>query len=447
MTSSYSKIQPDSRYQLRHQDKYVRSNDPGYYGPDTFITILTQVGLDRWTNSIQGTRNPGWQDRIKKGYDANSSMSANRTTFRVFGRSGSAHAYRKNVQGSRWLIEENIVRYGLGTFGAPTLSIDNSVKVKAMDLAKTRFLQRARQAQTAFTGGVYLGEAKEAIRMLTGGTRDISKRLNRWLTDDVRRPAKRVNRLPLKKRKKEYNSALANQWLQLNYGILPLANDVKSAAEALARLHNDDLEPSVSVRSRGVAKAQSYSAPQSGGVSTVPRFDWTFRTRADDLVTLQLRGRVKCKREGLTGVLQYLGLDIQDFVPTVYELIPYSFLLDYFTNVNEIVNAYSFFSSNLEWCWQTERLQRTRRFDDFALDINQFNSNNSVFEEKELVLLSRPTLECEVKSVSRQNHGRNLIPSFTFEIPGAKDWRKWTNMSALARNSKLALRFINRVLN
>lgn len=46
-----------------------------------------------------------------------------------------------------------------------------------------------------------------------------------------------------------------------------------------------------------------------------------------------------------------MGLTIQEFVPTVWELIPYSFVVDYFTNIGDVVNyAYS---ANLNWVYKS----------------------------------------------------------------------------------------------
>jgi len=42
-----------------------------------------------------------------------------------------------------------------------------------------------------------------------------------------------------------------------------------------------------------------------------------------------------------TGVRQAFGLDLDDIAPTMWELVPYSFVVDWFCNISDILAAWS----------------------------------------------------------------------------------------------------------
>jgi hypothetical protein len=44
-----------------------------------------------------------------------------------------------------------------------------------------------------------------------------------------------------------------------------------------------------------------------------------------------------------------LGFSWESFVPTVWELVPYSFILDYFTNIGDVLSAGLLVQSHLAW--------------------------------------------------------------------------------------------------
>jgi len=52
-----------------------------------------------------------------------------------------------------------------------------------------------------------------------------------------------------------------------------------------------------------------------------------------------------------------LGLKFRDIVPTVWNLIPYSFLIDYFVNIGQIASALAVPWNGIKWCNYTSRTQ------------------------------------------------------------------------------------------
>lgn len=53
-----------------------------------------------------------------------------------------------------------------------------------------------------------------------------------------------------------------------------------------------------------------------------------------------------------------LGLTVEEFIPSVYNLIPYTWLLDYFVNAGDIIDAWSY--QNIHCSWDCHIIYDTR---------------------------------------------------------------------------------------
>jgi hypothetical protein len=120
------------------------------------------------------------------------------------------------------------------------------------------------------------------------------------------------------------------------------------------------------------------------------------------------------------GNLETFGLLPKNFLPTAWELIPYSFLVDYFTNISTIIDAWSFINGNLAWAYKTERseIRTHNKFAGLSVDspgkIASFNVGDTVWVER---------------TVQRRNLS-SLIPNFGFRLPGFGS-RKALNIATL----------------
>ena len=61
----------------------------------------------------------------------------------------------------------------------------------------------------------------------------------------------------------------------------------------------------------------------------------------------------------LAGFAEGFGLGVSDMLPAVWEAIPFSFMVDYFVNVGEVLDSFHVLSARLAWLKRTVRNRRT----------------------------------------------------------------------------------------
>jgi hypothetical protein len=178
----------------------------------------------------------------------------------------------------------------------------------------------ARVADPVFQGLVFLGELRETI----GFIRNPLKAVHDYLYD-VRK---------FKRRKKKYAALtttdyLANQWLSYRYGLMPLVFDVQDAAKAIQRTV-DGFKP-VRETSRGMAQDQeSLSSADS------PSGDTYVISEVSTNRKVSVRAGVLYE---YTRSPDTFGVGLREIPNVIWEIIPYSFVADWFVNINSYIDA------------------------------------------------------------------------------------------------------------
>lgn len=187
------------------------------------------------------------------------------------------------------------------------------------DLALASRLRSA-VAGSTFNAGVFLGEGREALGMIADtaiklywGYRAAKqgdfRSAKRYLTSgtDRERIAKKVT---------------SSNWLELQYGWLPLLNDVYDGAQSLAHLLEYPLQEVVRVsmtKDRGPVRTLN--------PTTVPARGRSYTRKS---VKVIIKEKNVAKLYGLT-----------DPLSVAWELVPYSFVLDWFLPIGDYLSARS----------------------------------------------------------------------------------------------------------
>jgi len=134
--------------------------------------------------------------------------------------------------------------------------------------------------------------------------------------------------------------------------------------------------------------------------------------------------------------MKTFGFRPEEFVPTAWELIPYSFVVDYFTNVNDIINAWAYRSAGIEWLQYTayrESEVKTTLHDDSA----RFCASQG-FAYKASGGAGGCPRYCRRDVMRMRVAPSSLVPNFQFKVPGMP---QFVNLVALITSHKLTVPF------
>lgn len=332
----------------------------------------------------------------------------------------------------------------------PGHSLGDSV-AKADSKAKTTFVSRVNDKIQSYKGMTYLGEAGESIRMLRNNTETFAKKTNRYLIhvqEDLEGLKTRRSRLPKRYQRlgdliNAGQRIVTQRYLEYTYGIKPLMADTQAAAETLSKIHNyEDYGDFVMVSAVGRAPGLSYAS--SSGYQFPPLIKGTFNFETKTTTSVVYRGVVSTGLVGLMDVNKFLGFDYTDFLPTLWEILPWSFVIDYVTNISDIVDAASLARSRLRWVSKTVVHETERSTSAWTLDTTYpLTAFPTIYKRLNASSFTPPKLKWLKRSISRDTYTGSLIPDFTWQVPKPK---QMINCLALLASIKSSQKFITTFL-
>lgn len=373
-----------------------------------------------WTDSVTfGDSLPDWKEALREGRDATTTMSGSRSEVRV--KSANLKFVNKswtNPPVGFYLRMQGIHTIGYGLLAGNPANLSSS-NADAFALAK--FAQKVNQAQTALQGGVVLGELRQTLQMLRNPAQGL-----RRLVDDQRgiltriRAQRRLGSILLHKRKIAEN--LADAWLELQFGWRPFLSDVRGALKALDVYTTGQ---SVSTRRITAVEDTKVVADETGSIDGESFALVLTHSQAAEHVSVIYRGalRVEARHPGSLDP-KLLGFSPKDFLPTAWELIPYSFLVDYFSNIGGIIYGMSNLFTRLAWCNRTVRKSIEGR----QWTSEYIQGNVSVSGNFAEVVTSKTV-------VQRDKYTGHGVPPLAFRIPSFRSL-KWLNIAALVASRK-----------
>lgn len=206
-------------------------------------------------------------------------------------------------------------------------------KSNADALASTQIYQRIREASVSLSGGVILGELAETLRMLKSPFESLRNGHRTYLANVEYKALKaNVRGINQKSKTRVLNDIVANTWLEAQFGWKPFINDIKDIILTVQEMERRAVTTQVSSK-----YVSEYSGPTQASRNMMnDAYLQYFKTKISTYTTY---GKVGLLPE-ISGLQTSFGLDSgYEFLPTIYELLPYSFVLDYFTNVGALIEA------------------------------------------------------------------------------------------------------------
>lgn len=304
--------------------------DPGEVVLNKIITL---------TRTRTGTRLPHYRDVIEGGGNATTPMNATWDTL-DYGRTRSCKT-KGQYRFSPFYVSDYRVSGDVAICNSNwTLKFFNpSIGLSFVDnLARARFYKSLKAAESQFQGLVFLGEMRETLQMLRHplqGLHDLGK-------DFLGRASKRKRSHP-----KSWKSDLGGLWLEQAFGWQPLMNDIKDGVKAWERVTKP-----VQTRNISAGAAKTYDTTQSqlssfekvGAQFTYPTVSGCWYRTTNSILREKHKVRYKAALTAQVDAptwrnAKLFGFTPQDFVPAAWELLPWSFLADYFTNIGDILDA------------------------------------------------------------------------------------------------------------
>lgn len=291
----------------------------------------------------------------------------------------------------------------------PDPGFSSSLMTAAVNEATMRILKKIREAQTSLSGPVFLGELRESLQMIKSPAKTLRERTGLF-----------IDRTRKHRRKPGFEKTLADSWLEYSFGAAPLMGDIEAACEAAINSVDPHLTR-LRAQSTKVESVQSIAQNAVGGLNFIATYNQDILYVAECKYSCGYWVQGNTDSSSLERLRLASGFNLSEVIPTAWELIPWSFLIDYFTNIGDVLTAASTCTDNVLW-WSRTRVSKK------MLVVNNGQVRNTAPATNVLGDFSPPTMTSIRLQVVRDGLAPGF-PSVTFELPTSNI--KFLNMAAL----------------
>ena len=393
---------------------YQAIHYPDHCATDDFSDhTLTDFRPDRfvfsWLNYRHGTSNPSWLRSILSGSEATSSLSAFRRQIR---RATYGHAEISTQCTNPFFPDRVRTETFDGCWSARMPGASSASASNALAGALRRVVKQASGKITPFQSGIFLGELHKTLHMI----RHPANSALRLMRDYQRAVMKRTRGKPSFDQAKK---VVLDTYLEYTYGWRPLFMDIDNGMQALSTYAVKQPFHVERFTAYGKDEAVANDSDQSPLTSVNVLTKWELKSTESARVSAGIR----IYTDGsLAGSAWTFGLNLDQFAPTAWELLPYSFLVDYFTNIGTIIDAWSIVNGNLAFaCYGKKSVTEAKILSQaFVTPGYSFTSSNFVPQQFHVVdtTYTRSSLS-------------SIVPDFRFRLPGFGSWQS-LNTAAIA---------------
>jgi hypothetical protein len=289
-------------------------------------------------NVKQGSSNPSYRVKIAAAQDASSPYLRTRWKVRpavVFHK--HSHSYQPGP-----LPDYTITSYGMGEgYEHGTFPLSDEI---TRDIALKKFKGKLQSLTGAKNLLIPIAELKDFGMLVGTLTKFTSRSLNavEFLTrkENLIRRIERIKRGSHRK-KKQYGIAqlqaeLSELWLTWSFAVKPMLMDAEEIALSIAK--RVEVPPYTRITASKTTQVHANTTGSGRFLSTYCALDWI--TETESVITHRFVGgfRPEINASNSWGTLSHFGFEPKNLVPTAYELLPFSWMLDYFTTVGDVLN-------------------------------------------------------------------------------------------------------------
>lgn len=387
-------------------------------------TTTKRVSLTDTSDTVSYSPNlPDWRERLLEGRDATTTMSG------VTRHMTQSHGVQRRIFTPPAYAAGSIYECTGDVFANLQYPVDLShvptdLVAQAVSRAYADFSKRYRKKTQDFGSGVFAGELLETARMLASPVKSLRKE-----TTNLYEKLRDVYRKEKRGKKANLSNAVADTWLTWKFGISPTIQDADDACKAFRHMASGRTHDIVRIRGVGGMQKQLASGYYDVGGEIGNSAGYT---ALNDILetSAMVRGAWKNKSPSDQMPLPMMfGLGVADIVPTAWELVPWSWLVDYFSNVGIVLDAWSMRFVEFAWLNLTVRNSKTITCGPLKTRPGQDFPAGGVTYSNESV--SR-RVRYSVKTVTREKVDNKFEMDLSFRIPGFPE-TKWLNIAAVAQ--------------
>lgn len=324
--------------------------------------IASSTALLDCPSTTTGEKVNDYKQKISEGVNASSNYTADRTKV-VKDSPGSYSGSGTNFYGPIYTTQTHqITGYPMTCYLPSITSSVSASKAKAIALQK--IYNKIREEQQHMNSLASLAEFGDVVRQFGAPAAALVDLSNR-----------RLNRLALERRglkgstvfkRIQWHKIVASTWLEYAFGLAPLISDTRKAAEALARW---EYETTGSAKFRSRIKARGEDIARTISQGSTSAYGSTYIvghsvTKDEHIARHQYVCGLKTTHTADFGsnerLLQLLGVTPENLIPAAWEAIPWSWLVDYFANVQSILTAAATSTASVAWVCETISSEHSR---------------------------------------------------------------------------------------
>lgn len=319
------------------------------------VDTIDKTSTMRWVDVRTGGNNPMYFSKIKAGLGATNYLNAEKHDIR-------------ELQPGKMVMVVNQGR-AKGQTGESTwlginpelisASITDASLIQAENVAALKVRQKIRSVQQDMSGLTFLGELRESVKMIKKPAIGLENLLRKFIGNANPKEWKRSRKGIRKASKSHYLEDLGAMVLEVNFGLKPLVSDIQGIAEMmLPQVNVDDIR-----RVRGTGTEYDEPVFDFGHNSDMEARVYQNRVTISECDVTFIAGvRRKIECDALLGLshLASRSFSLDDIVPTAWELLPWSFLIDYFSDIGDVLSANYLSMSNVAWSQRTRRAKTSK---------------------------------------------------------------------------------------
>jgi hypothetical protein len=423
---SYTKSSPVV-WRAHYTSKYFDFDEggPPSSGSQT-IVASSWVG----TNTFTGDYNPRWRDQVRNLVNATTICNGEivspdpavftSTTWNLV----QSQYVRPGVPSH--IISGQTDGYVNGLSLPDFVVVPLDVRARVRNRAIAKWISACQKIQSTFEAGQDLGEYKETLNGVHRPLNSLKQSILSYF--DVLKKARSKYRGP------GLRKVLTDTYLEFHFGWQPLAADVADAIADIGRYRFPVYPVNVSAHEDYFGFGGSHTV--SGGYEP-----WTLwaKYRETRRFSVRIKGIVKSgASNGQVSRSQSLQLTPENWLPTAWDLLPYSWMADYFINVGDIIKACCFPYSTVAWGCVTERGHNERSYApiDFRDPVESpIPGYYYLTKERSCISTSSKTYRTLLNRFPLDS--LYLLPTVSFQIPQSK-WA-YANMAAVMLQRSIGL--------